>query len=54
MGHKKFLTMAGTSNIGQQLNDMLNQQRFGELTIENICTQLVISESTIRKKIKSE
>ncbi len=54
MGHKEILSMVGNSKVGHRLNDMYCEQNFHELTIEHICDQLAMSESTLRRKLKSE
>ncbi|OUS07709.1 AraC family transcriptional regulator [Gammaproteobacteria bacterium 42_54_T18] len=54
MGHKEILSMVGNSKVGRRLNDMFYEQDFHELSIEFICNQLAMSESTLRRKLKSE
>lgn len=54
MGHKEILSMVGHSNVGNQVNNMFNGQDFHDLSIEQICDQLAMSESTLRRKLKSE
>jgi hypothetical protein len=54
MGHKEILTMMGNSKIGQRLHDIFCQQNFNELTFENICIQLAMSESSLLRKLKLE
>ena len=54
MGHKEILSMVGNSTVGRRLNDMFCELDFHELTIKYICNQLAMSESTLRRKLKSE
>ncbi len=54
MGHEEILSMLGSSQIGQRLHTMFNEQGFHELTLESICEQLAMSESTLRRKLKME
>ncbi len=54
MGHNEILSMVGSSTVGRRLNDMFCEQNFHELTIEYICAQLAMSESTLRRKLKLE
>ncbi len=54
MGHKEILSMVGNSNVGNRVNDMFYEQNFHDLSIEQICDQLAMSESTLRRKLKSE
>ena len=54
MGHKEILSMIGNHKVGHRLHDMLRDQSFDELSIDNICDQLAMSESTLRRKLKSE
>jgi len=54
MGHKEILSMVGSPKIGHRLHDMFCEQSFHELTIEHICDQLAMSESTLRRKLKLE
>ncbi len=54
MGHEEILTMVGSANISNQVHGMLSQPSFQELSMEVICDQLAMSESTLRRKLKSE
>ncbi|MEH6449551.1 MAG: helix-turn-helix transcriptional regulator [Oleispira sp.] len=54
MGHEEILTMLGNSQVSQRLHTLFNQQGFHELALESICEQLAMSESTLRRKLKSE
>jgi AraC-like DNA-binding protein len=54
MGHEEILSMVGNPKIGRRLHDMFCEQNFDELTIEHICDQLAMSESTLRRRLKSE
>lgn len=54
MGHKEILSMVGNNKIGWKLHDMFYDQNLDEVTIDYVCDQLAMSESTIRRKLKSE
>ncbi|MEY8204546.1 MAG: helix-turn-helix transcriptional regulator [Bermanella sp.] len=54
MGHNEILSMMGNYKVSHQVHDMFCNQGFNELTIDNICHQLAMSESTLRRKLKSE
>jgi AraC-like DNA-binding protein len=54
MGHTEILAMVGTHKIGHRLHEMFCRQGFHELTVKHICDQLAMSESTLRRKLKSE
>ncbi|PHR89180.1 MAG: AraC family transcriptional regulator [Moritella sp.] len=54
MGYKEILSMVGNPKVGHRLHDMFCDQDFHQLTIEHICDQLAMSESTLRRKLKTE
>jgi AraC-like DNA-binding protein len=54
MGHKEILSMVGNPKIGHRLNEMFSANCSQQLTIEQICDQLAMSESTLRRKLKAE
>jgi AraC-like DNA-binding protein len=54
MGHENVLTMLGHSQVSQRLHNLFNERGFHELALESICEQLAMSESTLRRKLKSE
>jgi len=54
MGYKDILYLLGTPQIKNRLHEMFVDQGFHELTIEHICEQLAMSESTLRRKLKLE
>ena len=54
MGYKEILSMVGNPKVGHRLHDMFCDQDFHQLTIEHICNQLAMSESTLRRKLKTE
>ena len=54
MGYKEILSMVGNPKVGHRLHDMFCEQDFHQLTIEHICDQLAMSESTLRRKLKTE
>jgi len=55
MGHREILSLLGSHQIKDRLHKMfIDCQGFHELTIEHICKQLAMSESTLRRKLKLE
>ena len=54
MGHEGILSLLGNPKIKDQVHEMCVQQSAHDLTIEYICEQLAMSESTLRRKLKSE
>ena len=54
MGHSDILSMIGKSKVSSRVHDIFNKHEFNELSNEFICEQLAMSESTLRRKLKSE
>jgi len=54
MGYRESLSMIGADSISYQINEMLQQNLNQDLTIDMICDSLAMSESTLRRKLKSE
>lgn len=54
MGHREILLMVGPDKVSHKLHDMFCRQGFDTLTVHSICSQLALSESTLRRKLKSE
>ncbi len=54
MGHEEILSLLGGPQIKNRLHEMFISQGFNALTIALICEQLAMSESTLRRKLKSE
>jgi AraC-like DNA-binding protein len=54
MGHREVLSLLASPQIKDQLHEMFIEQGFYELTMEQICDQLAMSESTLRRKLKLE
>jgi len=54
IGHRDILSLLGNPQIKDRLHEMFLDQGFHELTIEHICEQLAMSESTLRRKLKLE
>lgn len=54
MGHKEILAMATNGSVGHRLHALLSNQKDDVLSTEKICEQLAMSESTLRRKLKSE
>ena len=57
-GHKGVVAMMGKPKVSHKLHDLFNQVGFHEkereLTLDVICEKLAMSESTLRRKLKSE
>ncbi len=53
-GHRNILSLLSNPQIKDRLHEMFVDQGFRELTIEHICKQLAMSESTLRRKLKLE
>lgn len=54
MGHKEVLAMVANPKVGHKLHDIVSGQLSDELTLDNLCQQLAMSESTLRRKLKAE
>lgn len=57
LGHEEILAMVGHSSVSYKLHDMLIKHTHAsnhELPMKNICDELAMSESTLRRKLKSE
>jgi AraC-like DNA-binding protein len=54
MGHQEILSLVALPQVRHKLHSIISQQHEQELSIENICQQLAMSESTLRRKLKSE
>jgi len=53
-GHKEILALLKRSNIGHRLHELFIAHQFTDLTMTYICSQLAMSESTLRRKLKAE
>ncbi len=54
IGHKDILSMLGSHKVGYQLHDIFCGNNFEDMTINDICNHLAMSESTLRRRLKSE
>jgi len=54
MGHSDILSLLGTPKVKDKVHDLFVTQHFQELSIKYICSQLITSESTLRRKLKQE
>jgi AraC-like DNA-binding protein len=54
IGHEDILSLLGSPQLKDLLHEMFMSQGFYELTIEVVCEHLSMSESTLRRKLKSE
>jgi len=53
-GYKNILSMLGQAKVSQQLHDLLLKRNNDEVSLEDICNTLAMSESTLRRKLKLE
>lgn len=54
LGHGDILGMLGAAKLSHQLHDIFVQQSSEEISIDKLCSQLAMSESTLRRKLKVE
>jgi len=54
LGHKDILSMVTTTKVGVKLHAILSAKPAEEIAINDICDQLAMSESTLRRKLKAE
>ena len=54
IGHSDVLSLLGTPKVKDKVHDLFVAQNFQELSIEYICSQLITSASTLRRKLKLE
>lgn len=54
MGFEKIASMMDKPKVSHQLRDFFVSKNFQEITIDSICEHLAMSESTLRRKLKSE
>jgi len=54
LGHQEILSMVGSANVANQVHQLFSTQQEQTLTIQHICAQLAMSESTLRRKLKTE
>ncbi|MFT5705935.1 MAG: AraC-like DNA-binding protein [Oceanospirillaceae bacterium] len=54
MGHREILSLIANPKTKDRLHEMYIKQGFHELTTQSICERLAMSESTLRRKLKSE
>jgi len=54
MGYSEVLSLLANPQIKDRLHEMYLDQGFKELTTEQVCEDLAMSESTLRRKLKLE
>lgn len=54
MGHTEILSMFANVKISSQLHNIFSSEISQELTVDDICNRLAMSESTLRRKLKAE
>jgi AraC-like DNA-binding protein len=56
MGHQEILSMVTDPNVSHRVHALFSEQlqRSEVLTVEYICNKLAMSESTLRRKLKSQ
>ena len=54
LGYKDVASMRGKPSVSRQLHDLFHDKQASDITVEYICDRLAMSESTLRRKLKSE
>lgn len=54
LGHQDILAMVAKSNIRHQIVKLYQAAHFQDLSLPLICTKLAMSESTLRRRLKTE
>lgn len=54
MGHREVLSLLANPQLKDRLHEMFIKPGGNELTTEDLCEQLAMSESTLRRKLKLE
>lgn len=54
LGHQEVVAMMGKPKVSHHIYDLVVASHFQEVTTATICDQLAMSESTLRRKLKSE
>jgi|TARA_B110000967_G_scaffold192417_1_gene219039 AraC-like DNA-binding protein len=54
MGHDEVLSLLGSPSLKSRLHELFIAHGFRELTVQDICEHLAMSESSLRRKLKLE
>lgn len=54
LGHKDILSMVTTTKVATKLHAILGAEPAADISINEICNQLAMSESTLRRKLSTE
>lgn len=54
LGYPEVVSMKGQQKISQRLHDLFYEKNFHKVTMDYICQQLAMSESTLRRKLAAE
>jgi AraC-like DNA-binding protein len=54
LGHNDILSLLASPQLKNKLHDMFIEKERCELSVQDICQQLAMSESTLRRKLRSE
>jgi len=54
LGYSNILSMAANPKVGHKLHSIIAQNPSNDMSMPNICAQLAMSESTLRRKLKQE
>lgn len=54
LGYQDVLSMMGRPQVSHKIHDLLIKSDFHEVTTDKICAKLAMSQSTLRRKLKSE
>lgn len=52
--YRGLASMKGKRKISHRLYDLVQRHQFRDITVDDICEHLAMSESTLRRKLKSE
>jgi AraC-like DNA-binding protein len=54
LGYTEVVSMMGKQKISHRLHDLFHEKNFHDVTMDYICENLAMSESTLRRKLMSE
>ncbi|MDH2432726.1 AraC family transcriptional regulator [Pokkaliibacter sp. MBI-7] len=54
LGYTAVTRMKGKPTISQKINDLFRANRFQDISVEDLCARLAMSDSTLRRKLRQE
>ncbi|MFT5895701.1 MAG: AraC-like DNA-binding protein [bacterium] len=54
LGYVGVISMMGKPKLSHKIHDLFHERNFQELSLDSICDHFAMSESTLRRKLKSE